>query len=236
MDGGQRSADSFIGKSEQPPRNAVGAFGQVDSQSLNQNQGGEVLFHEAAAGSRGPKLAHQKIQGPVKSGIDRLFADVNDGRKEIEEDIGMGAREEKVSAEGQAISASVESDDVAVMPDRRLKDRRVGGRQRRVGRQTTRLSSRKQHAVSCFEAQRFRPSPYQQPKPTRDQGVVLDAFKPWKLYRVVSTHIKTAAGKAVRLEERNDIGKGIHEPSWTIPTIIWTQEYRSYEVNVLLFN
>ena len=68
----------------------------------------------------------------------------------------MEAGEEKVSAEGQAISASVENNDVTVMPDHRLKDPHVGGWQRRVGRQTTRLSSRKQHTVSCIEVQRFR--------------------------------------------------------------------------------
>ena len=39
-----------------------------------------MLFHEAAAGSGGPKLTHQKIEGPMKSRINRLFADMNDER------------------------------------------------------------------------------------------------------------------------------------------------------------
>ena len=107
MDRDQRTADFFIGKSKRPPGNPAGVFRQVDPQSLNQNQGGEVLFHEAAAGSGGSKLTHQKIEGPMESRINYLFADVNDGRKEIEEDIGMVSRETKVSSKGQAISASV---------------------------------------------------------------------------------------------------------------------------------
>ena len=48
---------------------------------------------------------------------------MNDGRKEVEEDIGTEAGEEKVSTDGQAVAASIESDDVTVMPDHRLEER-----------------------------------------------------------------------------------------------------------------
>lgn len=59
----------------------------------------------------------------MKSRINRFFADMNDGRKEVEEDIGTEAGEEKVSTDGQAVTASIESDDVTVMPDHRLEER-----------------------------------------------------------------------------------------------------------------
>ena len=81
------------------------------------------------------------VQFPRFEGV-KYYALVSDhGRKEIEEDIGMVSREEKVSSKGQAISASIESNDVTVMLDHRLEDRHVGGWQRRVGSQTTRMST-----------------------------------------------------------------------------------------------
>jgi hypothetical protein len=209
VDGVDGGAHLRVSECEQPTDAAAEAFGEVQAQGVDKHHGDEMLGDESAAGLRVAEFLHEAFEGEAHGGLIGRGADVNDGGKGLEEDVGVGTGELEAAANAKAATATVDAAD-GTLEGEIEEGVGVGGRKGEVAGEDEGTAEGEDETVSAGEADGFGNAIDGEPAVAGDEGVALDSLGWREADGPVATHVKAAAHVVAEFKEREDVREGIH--------------------------
>jgi len=200
MHGVNGGAHLRVGEGVEPADAAAEAFGEVETQGLDEHHGGEVLGDEDAARLRIAEFVHHLPQRPTHGGLVRFLADMDDGRQYAEENVGMLAGEGEVAADAETCSAAVDCGNGSV--EGLVEElAEIGWGQSEVAGEAEGPAAGEKEAVSGVDVDGVGNAINDEPALAGDEGVDLDAFMLLEADGPVATHIPAAGHVAAGFQE-----------------------------------
>ncbi len=127
-------SDVLVGQGEEPADMPL-PLPQIKPQRLDEHQMGEMFRHQAAARLCLAQLLSHALEKPAQGRLIRLLVDVDDRRKDAEQNIGVVADQHEAAAGQEEISSAIATGNAAT-PRGRKDGGGIGRRQGEITRKT----------------------------------------------------------------------------------------------------